>query len=52
MIVILEQAKLDYWKGRLAKADLDSQNEPVNIQIIPDTLRWFIETIEYLQGKQ
>jgi hypothetical protein len=45
MIVMVDQVKLDYWKERLC----DAEYRQMEITMIPPMLRWFVETIEYLQ---
>ena len=49
---MIDQMKLDYWRERLRKARIEGQDRHVSIQIVPDTLEWFLDTIDFLQGKQ
>jgi hypothetical protein len=50
-VKMIDQVKLEYWKKRLEHDETIYRNNPrYNVTIIPDTLRWFLETIEYLQS--
>ena len=49
---MVDQVKLDYWKERLEREKINAHAGHVSIHITPQTLEWFIETIEFLQSKQ